>query len=43
MNIAVFTYVQDVCSQYGVRSLPKKKMIALLEEIYHYQHPLVGK
>ena len=30
------------CSRFGVRALPKKKMIAKLTEIYDYTHPLTG-
>lgn len=30
------------CSKFGVRVLPKRKMIAKLTEIYTYTHPLVG-
>ena len=31
------------CARFGVKALPKKKMIAKLHEIYEYTHPLVGK
>ena len=31
------------CSRFGVKPLAKKKMIAKLEEIYDYTHPMVGK
>ena len=31
------------CSKYGVRALPKRKMIAKLREIYDYTHPLTGR
>ena len=31
------------CARFGVKPLPKKKMIAKLHEIYEYTHPLVGK
>ena len=34
--------MQDECSRFGVRALPKKKMIAKLTEIYDYTHPLTG-
>lgn len=30
------------CSKFGVRVIPKRKMIAKLREIYTYTHPLVG-
>lgn len=33
---------QSECARFGVRALPKRKMIAKLEEIYDYTHPLVG-
>ena len=35
--------VKDECSKFGVRALPKKKMIAKLTEIYDYTHPIIGK
>ena len=35
--------MQEECSKFGVRPLPKKKMIAKLHEIYEYTHPLVGE
>lgn len=35
--------LKQQCSKYGVKPLPKRKMIAKLEEIYSYTHPLVGK
>ena len=31
------------CARFGVKALPKKKMIAKLHEIYEHTHPLVGK
>ena len=31
------------CARFGVKPLPKKKMIAKLSEIYEHTHPLVGK
>lgn len=31
------------CSKFGVKPLAKRKMIAKLEEIYDYAHPLVGE
>ena len=31
------------CGRFGVKQLPKRKMIAKLQEIYEYTHPLVGK
>lgn len=31
------------CARFGVRVLPKRKMIAKLREIYNYTHPLVGR
>lgn len=36
------TFLQGECARFGVRALPKRKMIAKLEEIYDYTHPLVG-
>lgn len=39
----LLTLFQDECSKFGVRAMPKKKMIVKLEEIYDYTHPLVGK
>ena len=43
MNIINFLFtLQEACSLVGVRVLPKKKMVAKLEEIYNYTHPLVG-
>ena len=30
------------CSRFGVKAIPKRKMIAKLKEIYTYTHPLVG-
>ena len=35
--------LKDHCARYGVKALPKRKMIAKLQEIYSYTHPLVGK
>lgn len=35
--------LKDRCARFGVRALPKRKMIAKLKEIYTYTHPLVGK
>lgn len=35
--------LKEACSLVGVRVLPKKKMVAKLEEIYNYTHPLVDK
>ncbi len=35
--------LKERCSKFGVRPLPKRKMIAKLEEIYDYTHPLVGE
>jgi hypothetical protein len=35
-------HLKGECSRFGVRALPKKKMIAKLEEIYNYTHPLTG-
>ena len=34
--------LKDQCAKFGVRVLPKRKMIAKLKEIYTYTHPLVG-
>lgn len=34
---------QEHCTRFGVRALPKRKMVNKLEEIYNYTHPLVGK
>jgi hypothetical protein len=31
------------CSRFGVKPMPKKRMIAKLSEIYEHTHPLVGK
>lgn len=31
------------CARFGVKAMPKKKMIAKLSEIYEHTHPLVGK
>lgn len=31
------------CGRFGVKPLAKRKMIAKLQEIYEYTHPLVGK
>ena len=35
--------LKEQCARYGVRVLPKRKMIAKLKEIYDYTHPLVGE
>lgn len=35
-------HVQEACSRFGVKALPKRHMIAKLEEIYNYSHPFVG-
>lgn len=35
-------YLKGECARYGVKPMPKKKMIAKLHEIYEYTHPLVG-
>lgn len=35
-------HLKGECSRFGVRPLPKKKMIAKLTEIYDYTHPLTG-
>ena len=31
------------CARFGVKAMPKKRMIAKLHEIYEHTHPLVGK
>ena len=36
-------HLKGECSKFGVRALPKKKMIAKLTEIYDYTHPLTGR
>ncbi|XP_019855666.1 PREDICTED: uncharacterized protein LOC109584379 isoform X1 [Amphimedon queenslandica] len=36
-------HLKSACSKFGVRALPKKKMIQLLEQIYTYNHPLVDE
>ena len=41
---AMFTpLLKKQCGRFGVKPLPKRKMIAKLQEIYEYTHPLVGK
>ena len=35
--------LKSECARFGVKVLPKRKMIAKLTEIYAYTHPLVGK
>jgi hypothetical protein len=35
--------LKSQCTRFGVKVLPKRKMIAKLQEIYSYTHPLVGK
>ncbi|CAI8050936.1 Structure-specific endonuclease subunit SLX4 [Geodia barretti] len=36
-------HLKGECSKFGVRALPKKKMIAKLTEIYDYTHPLTDE
>ena len=43
MSYCVSSSLQGECARFGVRALPKRKMIAKLEEIYDYTHPLVGE
>lgn len=43
MFVVVVVVVKDECSRFGVRALPKKKMVAKLTEIYDYTHPIIGK
>ncbi|KAL5459862.1 hypothetical protein EMCRGX_G033247 [Ephydatia muelleri] len=35
--------LRDQCTRYGVRPLPKRKMIAKLREIYEYTHPMADQ
>ena len=36
-------FLKNQCVRYGLKALPKRKMISKLKEIYTYTHPLVGE
>lgn len=42
-NTMVTPALKERCAKFGVKPLAKRKMIAKLEEIYDYTHPLVGE